>query len=66
MGLAATNAVGHGLRHLDAAAHGDEVHVVARAMHDDVAHITAHHIALAMQRVGDVAHEPKHRLVDVR
>ena len=47
---------------LDAAAHGDEVDVVAGPLEKDVADISAHDVALAAQLVGHLAHQVKHVL----
>ena len=62
---ALADASGNGFGDLDAATHGDEVHVVAGAFQEDIPHISAHDVALAVQLVGDFAHQLHHGPIHV-
>jgi predicted DNA repair protein MutK len=43
--------VRHGLSQFDAAAHGDDVNILGRALQEDVANVAADDIALSAQAV---------------
>ena len=63
MGLAAKLAA-KGIGNLYAAAHHHHVDVVGRALKEDVAHISAHNIAVEGQLVGSVADKMEYVFVE--
>ncbi len=55
----------HGLSHLDAASHSHKVDIGRRPVEDYVAHIAAHHIALAAKLIGRRSNKVEHLTVHV-
>ena len=62
---ALAQAVSDGFGHLDTAADGNKVHVVAGTIQEDVPDISAHDVTFAAQFIGYVTHKSHDGQIDV-